>query len=191
MSRRVGVLGSLCNPPHVGHAALARAAAEQLGLERVLLVPTGTPAHRPAPAVPADTRLALAHAAADAEPILVCSSVEVDRSGPSYMADTLEILLKGDPGASLVLLLGADQYATLDQWHDPGRIRHLAAIAVAPRVGSAVAAGAEAEAIAMPVVDVSSTAIRARVAAGEPIDGLVAPGVAALIAERGLYRDGD
>ena len=189
MSRRVGVLGSLCNPPHVGHAALARAAAEQLDLDLVLLVPTGVPAHRPEPVVPAATRLALAQAAADAEPVLVCSSVEVDRQGPSYMADTLELLLKGDPGASLVLLLGADQYASLDQWHDPGRIRHLAAIAVAPRAGSAVDVGAGAEALDMPVVDVSSTGIRARVAAGEPIDGLVAPGVAALIAEHGLYRD--
>ena len=109
-----------------------------VNLDLVLLVPTGVPAHRPEPVVPAATRLALAQAAADAEPVLVCSSVEVDRQGPSYMADTLEVLLKGDPGASLVLLLGADQYASLDQWHDPGRIRHLAAIAVAPLAGSEI-----------------------------------------------------
>ena len=189
MPRRVGVLGSLCNPPHVGHAALARAAAEQLGLELVLLVPTGEPAHRAAPDVPAEVRLELAEAAAAAEPVLVCSSVEVDREGPSFMADTLEILLKGDPGATLVLLLGADQHATLDTWHDPDRIRHLAEIAVAPRAGSAIVAGSGCTEIAMPVVDVSSTGIRARVRAGEPIDGLVAPGVAHLIEERGLYRE--
>ena len=103
----------------------------------------------------------------------------------SYMADTLELLL-GFLGRPLVLLLGADQYATLATWHEPERVRRLAAIAVAPRSG--VAIEGDVERIAMPVVDVSSTDIRRRVAAGEPIDGLVSPGVARVIAERGLYR---
>ena len=89
-------------------------------------------------------------------------------------------------GAPLVLLLGADQYAALDTWHDPERVRMLADIAVAPRDG--VAIEGDAERIAMPVVDASSTEIRRRVAAGEPIDGLVTPSVARVIAERGLYR---
>ena len=185
MSSRVGVLGSLCNPPHVGHAALARAAAAQLGLDRVLLVPTGVPSHREPPAESAADRLALAEAAAADEPVLECSSVEIDRDGPSYMADTLE-LLRGFLGAPLVLLLGADQYAALDTWHDPERVRMLADIAVAPRDG--VAIEGDAERIAMPVVDASSTDIRRLVAAGEPIDGLVTPSVARIIAERGLYR---
>lgn len=187
MPERIGVLGSLCNPPHVGHATLARCAAEQLGLERVLLVPTGVPSHREPPDEPPAVRLALAEAAAADEPVLECSSVEVDRDGPSYMADTLE-LLRGYLGQPLVLLLGADQYATLDTWHDPERVRALADLAVAPRAGVEAELDAGVERIAMPVVDVSSTGIRRRVAAGESIEGLVAPGVAQLIAEQGLYR---
>jgi nicotinate-nucleotide adenylyltransferase len=87
-----------------------------------------------------------------------------------------------------VLLLGADQHATLDSWHEPDRIRRAARIAVAPRTGAPFAATPETIAIAMPPVDVSSTEIRRRVAAGEPIDGLVSPGVARLIGELGLYR---
>lgn len=188
MPRRIGVLGSLCNPPHLGHAALARAAAGQLGLERVLLVPTGVPAHRPAPDVPAAVRLELAQAAAEGEPVLEVSAVEVDRPGPSFMADTLELLHAADPDAQLVLLLGADQHAALGSWHDPERIRRLAAVAVAPRADVAPAAGEGEVLIAMPAVDVSSTAVRERAAAGLPLDGLVAPAVARLIAERGLYR---
>lgn len=188
MSRRIGVLGSLCNPPHLGHAALARCAAEQLGLERVLLIPTGTPAHREEPSVAAGIRLRLAAAAAADEPVLEASAIEVDRPGPSFMVDTLALLALQVGATELVLLLGADQYAALDTWHDPAGIRRLAAIAVAPRAGSDLDVDPGVETIAMDVVDVSSTDIRRRVAAGAPIDGLVAPRVGALIAELGLYR---
>lgn len=188
MSRRIGVLGSICNPPHLGHAALARCAAAQLGLERVLLIPTGTPTHRDAPLVDAATRLQLAVRAAADEPILEASAIEVERPGPSYMVDTLRLLADSVDGAALVLLLGADQYATLDTWHDPAGIRQLATLAVAPRAGASPVVDAGVEPITMDVVDVSSTDIRRRVAAGDPIDGLVSPGVADLIADLGLYR---
>lgn len=188
MSSRIGVLGSLCNPPHLGHAALARTAADQLGLDCVLLIPTGTPAHRDEPSVDARTRLRLAEAAAADEPILEASAIEVDRPGPSFMVETLALLKLQVGPAELVLLLGADQYAALDLWHDPAGIRRLAAIAVAPRAGSVLELEPGVEEIAMEVVDVSSTDIRRRVAAGASIDGLVAPDVAALIDELGLYR---
>ena len=188
MSRRIGVLGSICNPPHLGHAELARCAATQLGLERVLLIPTGTPAHREAPIVDAATRLRLAEAAALDEPVLVASSIEVDRPGTSYMVDTLALLALEHGDATLVLLLGADQYAALDTWHDPAGIRRRAAIAVAPRGDGALDLDPGVEAIAMDVVEASSTEIRRRVAAGEAIDTLVSPHVAELIDELGLYR---
>lgn len=188
MSKRIGVLGSICNPPHLGHAMLARCAAEQLGLAQVLLIPTGTPAHRDEPTVDPRTRLWLAEAAAADEPILEASAIEVDRPGPSFMVETLSLLALQVGPAELVLLLGADQYAALDTWHDPAGIRQLAAIAVAPRAGSVLDLDPGVEEISMDVVDVSSTEIRRRVAAGEPIDGLVSPRVAALIADLGLYR---
>lgn len=188
-SSRIGVLGSLCNPPHLGHAALARVAAEQLGLECVLLVPTGVPAHREPPAVSAGMRLRLAQAAAVDEPVLLASSVEVDRAGPSYMADTLAQLARAAGDVELVLLLGVDQYATLDEWHDPERLRGLATIAVAPRPGVEIVAGS-AILIAMPEMDIASSVIRRRIASGESIDGLVSPSVAALIAAEGLYQSG-
>ncbi len=184
---RIGVLGSLCNPPHVGHAALARNAASQLGLDHVLLIPTGLPAHREEPVVTAAMRLQLAEAAARDEPILVASSIEVERPGPSYMADTLEQL--ADDATELVLLLGADQFATLDRWHDPERIWRLARVAVAPRPGVPIAAG-PVELIEMEPLAVASSDIRRRIALGEPITGLVSPAVEALIQHEGLYRSG-
>ena len=185
MSERIGVLGSLCNPPHVGHAALARAAARQFGLAHVVLVPTGTPAHREPPMESAAVRLRLAEAAARDTPVLEASAIEVERSGPSYMADTLELLA---PLGELVLLLGSDQYAALDAWHDPARVRRLARIAVAERPGGPAVTGG-CERIAMVPVDVASSGIRRRVHAGEPIDTLVTPSVGDLIAREGLYLD--
>jgi nicotinate-nucleotide adenylyltransferase len=134
-------------------------------------------------------RLRLAQAAAADEPVLLASSVEVERVGPSYMADTLEQLARAAGAAELVLLLGADQFATLDEWHDPERIRGLATIAVAPRPGVEIVASS-ATLIAMPEMDIASSEIRRRIAAGESIDGLVSPSVAALIVAEGLYQSG-
>ena len=105
------------------------------------------------------------------------------------MADTLEQLARAAGDAELVLLLGADQYVTLDDWHDPERLRRLATIAVAPRPGVEIAAGS-VTLIAMPEMDIASSEIRRRIAAGESIDGLVSPSVAALIAAEGLYHSG-
>ena len=98
-----GVLGSLCNPPHLGHLLLASEAAWQLGLDRVLIVPTGVPSHREAPPETPQVRLRLAEAFVTCDPVLELCRIEVDREGPSYTADTLEELAGGRlrrPGAA-------------------------------------------------------------------------------------------
>lgn len=187
--RTLGVLGSLCNPPHLGHLVLAQQAAWQLDLDGVLLVPTGTPAHRPPPRESPDLRLRLAMAAAAVDPIVTASEIEVERRGPSFMADTLEELGRREQ-ADLVLLLGADQYATLEHWHEPARVRAAARIAVAPRPGGPDPTGdPSAITLAMPTIDVSSSGIRHRVAVGEPIRHLVPDPVRLLIEDEGLYRE--
>jgi nicotinate-nucleotide adenylyltransferase len=187
--RTLGVLGSLCNPPHLGHLILAREAIDQLGLEEVLLVPTGIPSHRPAPPESPQVRLRLAHAEAAADPRIRASAIEVDRSGPSYMADTLELLRRSEQ-ADLVLIIGADQYAALGDWHDPERVRRLARLAVAPRpgMGEVGIVTPDVVTIAMPAIDLSSSAIRERVRDGRSIRHLVPEGVRAVIEDEGLYR---
>ena len=187
---RVGVLGSLCNPVHLGHLLLCQEATWQLGLSRVVLVPTGMPPHRPAPAESAAMRLRLAQAAAIGNPALTVSRVEIERPGPSYMVDTLGELAQRYPGNGLVLLLGSDQYAALSTWHEPERVAQLARIAVARRPGVSpdVLADSDIERIEMPQVDISSSMIRERVAAGRPIRHLVPDPVRELIEAEGLYR---
>jgi len=127
-ARSVGVLGSLCNPPHLGHLLLASEAAWQLGLDQVLLVPTGIPPHRDPPPESPELRTRLAAALVTCDPVLELCRLEVDRPGPAYTADTLEELAASGIG-ELVLLLGADQLAALHTWHDPERVRAAARIA--------------------------------------------------------------
>jgi nicotinate-nucleotide adenylyltransferase len=187
---RTGVFGSMFNPPHVAHVVLCQEALWQLGLQRVVLVPTGRPPHRAAPAQSAELRLRLVQAAVTGTPGLSVSRVEVDRDGPSYMVDTLRELADRYPGTQLVLLIGEDQLARLGSWHEAALIPRLARLGVARRPGAQIA-GAERAAVEwidMPCLEISSSEIRERVAAGRPIRHLVPEGVRAIIEAEGLYR---
>jgi nicotinate-nucleotide adenylyltransferase len=195
----VGLLGGAFNPPHIGHLVLAQEAAAQLGLEQVRLVPTGRAPHKEIADDPGmAARLELARLAAAGNDLLEVDPIEVDAAAegdrPSYTLDTLEALA----GDELVLLMGADVAAHLDEWHEPKRVLELARVAVAARPGTALD---EAEAVLdrlegrergdivrMPELGVSSTQIRRRVARGRPVRYLVPDGVLELIEAERLYR---
>ena len=203
---QIGVLGGTFDPIHVGHVAVAHAARRELGLDEVLVIPAAHPPHKPGvPMAPAEDRLAMVELAVADEPGLVASRIELDRSGPSWTVDTLEAL-HDDAGArpderdvALTLILSADAFAGLPTWHEPERLLRLARVAVAPRPGHARPSfedlpshlrelAAATVFLAGPNIDVSATDIRRRVAAGHPIDGLVAPAVARYIEAHHLYR---
>jgi nicotinate-nucleotide adenylyltransferase len=184
---RLGILGGTFNPPHLGHLALARCALDQLGLERVLLVPSCVPPHKQAEADPGpEHRLRMCELAVAGVPGLEACPLEVRRGGPSYTVDTLLALHALHPEATLTLILGSDIARTLPSWHRPDELTALADIAIAPRDGDA-GPGEGAVRLDLPEVPVSSSLVRARVAAGEPLDGFVPPAVAAYIAEHALY----
>ena len=191
----VALLGGTFDPPHVGHVALARAALAELPVERVVVVVVGEAPHK-AVETDAEIRLRLAEAAFADEPRVEVSRHELERPGPSYTVDTARWAAAelGDP----IFLVGADELADFLTWREPETILELARIAVAARPGSGSARldGVRAR-LARPdrvlelpftPLDVSSTDIRARVARGEAIDGLVPPAVARLVEELGLYR---
>lgn len=161
-------------------------------------MPVGQAPHRevdqdPGPAA----RARLCDLAVDDDPRLEVSRAEVDRGGPSFTVDTLELMSDAAPDGGLVLILGADQASSLPEWHEPERVLALARVAVASREGIEREAvirrlhGLEGhervEFFEMPRVDVSSTLVRERVAQGLPIRYLVPPAVAAAIASEGLY----
>jgi nicotinate-nucleotide adenylyltransferase len=170
----------------------------QLELDEVLLMPVGEAPHRAIERDPgAEERFELCRLAAGEAQWLTASRDEVDRAGPSYTADTLEALGGGDDGRELFFVLGADQALQLSAWHEPERVLRAATLALVERNGVPfdevervvrAIGDVRAERLAMPRVDISSTEVRARVAAGRPYRFLVPDGVADRIERVGLYR---
>jgi nicotinate-nucleotide adenylyltransferase len=199
--RRVGILGGTFDPPHIGHLWLATLAADCLDLGHVLFMPAARPPHKGRKAVSnAADRVMMTRLAIGGDPGLDLSLVEMERPGPSYTVDSLAQLRAhlGDD-VSLVLIMAADSFAEIESWRDPDRILELAEWGVGPRPGTQLPERAELERrfgeaasrihlLDGPSLDVSSSEIRARVAARRPIRYLVPRAVEELITTRGLYR---
>jgi nicotinate-nucleotide adenylyltransferase len=133
---RIGVFGGAFDPPHAAHAALAKAAAQQRGLDRVLWVPTFTPPHKDAPAAPFAHRLGMAAALAAGDAVSRVSGIEASLPPPSYTLRTLRALKAQEgPGHEWELILGADNWAGFPRWHDPAGVLAEATLAVYPRAG--------------------------------------------------------
>ena len=188
---RIGIFGGTFDPPHIGHLLAASDAYEALRLDRVLFVPAaGQPLKSAIVASPAD-RLAMVELLVAGDRRFAVDPIEIERGGLSFTVDTLRALRerwKSDRALALVLLLGADAAATLPQWREPAEVAALAEVVVLSRTGSGGTGAAAGRAIDTRRVDVSSTEIRARVAAGKPIRGFVSEPVAAYIEGRRLYR---
>ena len=215
-SGRTGVLGGTFDPVHAGHLAAAEAARTTLALDRVLFIPSHQPPHRSAnPGASAFHRFAMVSLAVDPYPPFAASDVELQRSGPSYTADTLRRLhLTGHEASQLFFIIGTDAFAEIATWRDYPAVLDLAHFAVISRPGQslemlgerlpdlaprmrAVAQPPRAEAFGPPCAvflvkavtpDVSSTDIRDRAGRGGSLAGLVAPEVERHIAKHRLYH---
>ena len=198
---RLGLLGGTFNPPHIGHLVCAQQAWSQLGLDRVLLVPVHTPPHKEAVDDPGvDVRVALCEAAVAGDERLGVSRAEADVPGRSYTVDTLNRLHDARPEDQLTFIVGGDMAASLPQWREPQAILELCTIGAAARDGvgrdevlerldrELPGASDRIRFFDMPRIDISSTLIRRRVAAGEPVRYLVPDAVAASIERERLYR---
>ncbi|MEP6690663.1 MAG: nicotinate-nucleotide adenylyltransferase [Gemmatimonadaceae bacterium] len=187
---RLGLFGGTFDPPHVGHLLAATDAYEALALTRVLWIPTATqPFKVGAVTASAEHRVAMLERALADDPRFTVEPIEVARSGVSFTVETVTALAARQPGAELVLLLGADAAAQFDQWREPSRIRALAEVVILARAGSDAGVSISgARRLDSRLVDVSATEIRARVRAGKSIRGFVTDAVAAYIASAGLYR---
>ena len=187
----LGILGGAFDPPHVGHVALARAAIEELGLERLLVLVVADPGHKEA-AAPPESRLELARLAFEDLPGV---AIELDAHGRTV--DSLEAREPEDA----VFVIGGDEFADFWQWKGPERILELVRLGVAMRPGVPDDRVREAHA-RLPAPDrisyfrlepilVSSSLVRDCVARGAPIDQLVPPKVAEAIARLGLYASAE
>ena len=167
---------------------MARAALDSLQLEKIFFIPTGTPRYRIPPVASGEHRVAMLRLALEGEPRYEIDPRELSLGASGFTVDTLhELRLELGPEASLVLLMGADQFAKLGSWHRPDEVARLARIAVFARPGFDV----NQETIpllAMKPMPIFGTEIRERVGRGEDISALVPAPVASYIAHHGLYR---
>ncbi|HWG55741.1 MAG TPA: nicotinate-nicotinamide nucleotide adenylyltransferase [Gaiellaceae bacterium] len=184
----VAILGGRFDPPHLGHVALAARAVEHFSLDRLLVLVAADPGHKPAVA-PAPERLELAQLAFARLP----ADVELDRH--RFTVDMLDERRFDDP----LFLIGADELVAFPTWKRPERVLELARLGVATRPGydrerldlvlAQLPRPDRVELFELEPHPVSASEVRRRAAAGEPLDGLVPPEVAARIRARGLYRE--
>lgn len=202
-ARRIGILGGTFDPPHLGHLWLATLAADAIGLDRVLFMPAAQPPHKGGRVVTkASDRLLMARLAIAGDDLFDLTMIEMERPGLSYTIDSVDELMRTyGSDATLYLLMAADSLAQIDTWREPDGLLERIEWVVGPRPGTALPDrsaldgrfGANASRIHLlegPSLDVSSSDIRRRVAAGRAIRYLVRRGVEELIVERGLYRRG-
>jgi nicotinate-nucleotide adenylyltransferase len=190
-------MGGTFDPIHMGHLVIAEEAREALALDRMLFVPAGVPPHKAAAEVsPVEHRVAMVEAAIAGNAAFELSRIEVDRAGPSFTVDTVEALAAD---GNVTLILSAETFRELPTWHEPDRLFAAARVAVVPREGypapdpawlAATFPGRDDRVIYLeaPHLGLSSTAIRARVAAGRTIRYVVPDVVVAYIAQHRLYR---
>jgi nicotinate-nucleotide adenylyltransferase len=189
---RIGVFGGTFDPPHVGHLVTAVNVRHALQLDRLLLVVASVPWQKNGQRdiSPAEDRLALVEAAVAGVPGLEASRIELDRTGPSFTADTLAELAAVHPGAELFTVLGEDAAAGLETWERYDEVVARSTMVVVERPGwhrSVLPANVWWVHVEVPHLEVSSTDLRARVVDGRPLDYLLPPAVIEGIRQRRLY----
>jgi nicotinate-nucleotide adenylyltransferase len=197
---KIGILGGTFDPIHNGHIIIAGETRKQLNLTEVLFVPAGMPWLKAnTPISPVEHRVAMLSLAIGNIPCYKLSTVEIDRTGPSYTVDTIAGL-RNERGAGIELffILGWDSLAELPQWHEPQRLVKMCYLVAIPRPGysppdlnslETLMPGISQRVILLdgPLVDISATAIRQRVAQGKTIENLVPEPVERYIKQHKLY----
>lgn len=186
----IGILGGTFDPPHLGHLVAAQEAFVTLSLDRLLFVPAAEPPHKlDARISSARIRLEMLRAAVAGNARFEVSTIELDRSGPSYTVDTLRQLRTEFPSAALFLLIGIDQVREFSSWREPDEVLRLAEVVMLSRAGEDAGsqAGFVRQTVAVTRLDISSTLIRARIAHGQPIRYLVPDAVEEIIRREGIY----
>jgi len=192
-------MGGTFDPPHIGHLLVAQESAEQLALDRLILLVAKLPPHKLDEVIsPPVIRLEMVRAATKGNPLLDVSDVELGREGPSFTVDTLREFRDSIPGAELFFVLGTDQLAEFHEWREPAEIANLATVVAVgregvaphdlPRIELGGGSSLDVRTLALTRVDISSTLIRARVREGRSIRYLVPDDVRTIIETHRLYR---
>lgn len=195
----LGIMGGTFDPIHIGHLACAEIARDACGLHQVMFSVAGNPHFKQGQHLaPAKDRLAMVQAALVGNDAFIASDDEITRGGITYTVDTLQRLKSACPKRELVFIMGADSLITLPAWKDASRIAKLARIVCVSRPGFTLDqslltgladAGFDVSLVDAPVLDISSTEVRRRVARGQSVRYLVPDTVRDYIEAHGLYRE--
>lgn len=199
--RKVGIMGGTFNPIHIGHLTLARCAQEQIGLTKILFMPSGN-SYMKSNVLKAQKRVDMVSLAVQDNPNFELSLIEVLKSGNTYTYETLETLTNTNPDTHYHFIIGADSLFQIEKWRYPERIFALATLVCAVRddydikaikeKGSSLAkSGADIIYLDMPKLEISSSDIRERVRSNKPISEFVPLKVADYIKEERLYYEED
>lgn len=185
--KKIGLFGGSFDPVHHGHLILARDAMEQLGLERIVFIPANISPHKLGlPPAPASLRRDLLAAAIEGEPGFEIDTCEIEREGVSFAVDTVRLMIQRHPEADFSYFIGEDNVAALHTWKEIDELRKLVEFVVLSR-------GEASPTCPFPVVsrriDISSTDIRNRIAAGHSVRYLLPEKTCEIIERHGLYRN--
>lgn len=187
-----GIFGGTFDPPHIGHLIAAESARESLGLDRIRFIPAAVPPHKRRPDItPGEKRLEMVRLAIRGNPAFIADDRELRREGTSYTIETIRDLRREFPGVEFTLLIGMDNIQEFRLWKDPEKIRSLAEVAALSRPGAGGIGGPESggefRVVTIPLIEVSSSAVRRLVSEGRSIRYLVPPAVEEMIIREGLY----
>ncbi len=192
MKERVGIFGGTFDPPHRAHLSVARAACDELALDRLLWIPAGQPPHK------VGTTMSERHHREEMTRLMTDEDVrfreelgEIMSDAVSYTVDTLERIHRAHSDWTLFLIMGEDQWVTFDTWRKPDRIRELVEVVVYRRAGSTPLASNAPQPdqwLSGHYLVEASTDIRALIRSGQPVGEALIPSVAAYVEKHGLYR---
>ena len=190
--------GGSFNPIHHAHLVCARAVAEAMGFEKVVLVPSSQPPHKPKNEAMASAvdRLAMCRLAVEGSDLFEVDDLEVQREGPSYTIDTVrELRRRGWP--EVHWMIGADMLQILPVWHEPAALLAETRFVIVARPGWSIDwqtmppayRGLQSQVVTAPMLEISATEIRRRVGEGKSIEYLTPENVVRYIGGQGLYRE--
>ena len=186
---RIGILGGTFNPPHNGHLLMAELVRESMKLDEIWLLPASVPPHKQETSTSAVLRAEMAQLAAGTNEYFSVQNIELKRTGVSYTFDTIKILKERYPENDFYFIIGADMIAYLPKWHRIEELSRLIQFVGVNRTGYKVESKYPVHLVDIPAIDLSSTAIRARIRKRQTVKYMLPDTLIHFIKEHQLYED--
>ena len=188
VKKRVGLLGGTFDPPHYGHMLMAERAYEEMNLDEIWFIPSYIPPHKAEAKTDVADRIKMLELSVADRPSFYIETIEIERQGKSFTIDTVQELQKQNKDTEFFFIIGGDMVDYLPKWHRIDELAELITFIGIQRQGYTTKSPYPVKEVEMPIIEISSTDIRGRIANGKSIRYLTSPHVIDFIKEKGLYR---